>query len=83
MQLIQKVMIELGEPFNSSKDKRKTRVSFSSINVYLKTQLALMAGSLADFLVTILLVQVFNCWYLAGNAAGNVTGAIFQFILSP
>ncbi len=49
---------------------------------FIKTQAALTAGSLADFLVTILLVQIFNCWYIAGNAAGNITGAIAQFILS-
>ena len=35
-----------------------------------------------DFLVTFLLADVFNCWYVAANAAGNITGAIAQFILS-
>ncbi len=52
------------------------------MNTFIKAQAALIAGSLADFLVTILLVQVFNCWYITGNVAGNVTGAIAQFILS-
>ena len=41
-----------------------------------------MAGSLADFLVTLFLVQVCQCWYVTGNAAGNITGATAQFILS-
>lgn len=52
------------------------------MNTFIKAQAALIAGSLADFLVIILLVQVFNCWYITGNVAGNVTGAIAQFILS-
>jgi len=50
--------------------------------IFIKAQAALMAGSLADFLVTIFLVQVFQCWYVTGNAAGNITGATAQFILS-
>ena len=49
---------------------------------FIKAQAALMAGSLADFLVTIFLVQVFQCWYVTGNAAGNITGATAQFIIS-
>ncbi len=52
------------------------------MNTFIKAQAVLIAGSLADFLVTILLVQVFQCWYITGNAAGNITGAIAQFILS-
>lgn len=52
------------------------------MNTFIKAQTALIGGSLGDFLVTILLVQVFNCWYITGNVAGNVAGAIAQFILS-
>lgn len=48
------------------------------MNTFIKAQAALIGGSLGDFLVTILLVQVFNCWYITGNVAG----AIAQFILS-
>lgn len=51
-------------------------------NLFIKTQAALILGSLADFGVTFLIVDVFSCWYIAGNAAGNITGAIAQFILS-
>jgi putative flippase GtrA len=51
------------------------------MNTFIKAQAALIAGSLADFGLTILLVQVFQCWYVAGNAAGNITGAVAQFIL--
>jgi putative flippase GtrA len=48
---------------------------------FLKTQAASIIGSIADFLVTIVLVELFHCWYLAGNLAGNVCGATTQFIL--
>ena len=52
------------------------------MQTFIKTQAALIAGSLADFLLTILLVEYFHCWYVVGNAAGNIAGAIAQFILS-
>lgn len=50
--------------------------------IFIKAQATLIVGSLADFMVTILLVQVFQCWYVTGNAIGNITGAAAQFILS-
>jgi putative flippase GtrA len=53
-----------------------------SYKLFIKTQAALVLGSFADFLMTFLLVDIFNCWYIAGNAAGNITGAVAQFILS-
>jgi putative flippase GtrA len=49
---------------------------------FIKAQAVLIVGSLADFLTTILLVEVFHCWYVEGNATGNIAGAIAQFILS-
>jgi putative flippase GtrA len=52
------------------------------MQTFVKAQAALIAGSLADFLVTIFFVQVLQCWYVTGNVAGNVTGAVAQFILS-
>lgn len=52
------------------------------MSLFLKTQAALIMGSLADFGITILLVQTFDCWYVVGNAAGNISGAIAQFLLS-
>jgi putative flippase GtrA len=52
------------------------------MNTFIKAQAALIAGSLADFGMTILLVQLFQCWYVRGNAAGNILGAVVQFILS-
>jgi putative flippase GtrA len=48
---------------------------------FLKTQAASIIGSIADFLVTIVLVELFHCWYIAGNLAGNICGATMQFLL--
>jgi putative flippase GtrA len=47
---------------------------------FLKTQLASIVGSIVDFFITILLVEVFHRWYIAGNLAGNICGACTQFI---
>ncbi len=52
-----------------------------AILTFLKTQAASIVGSLADFLVTIVLVEVFHAWYVAGNFAGNICGAVTQFLL--
>lgn len=48
---------------------------------FLKTQAASIIGSIVDFLITILLVELFHCWYLAGNLVGNICGATTQFLL--
>ena len=52
------------------------------MKTFVKTQLVLIIGSIADFLLTFLLVDIFNCWYLLGNAIGNINGGLVQFILS-
>ena len=49
--------------------------------VFLKAQAAAILGSLVDFLITIVLVEVFHAWYVAGNLAGNIAGATMQFFL--
>jgi putative flippase GtrA len=72
---------ELNEQYLSIGHGKRIK-SCSPLTTYIKTQAALIAGSLADFLVTILLVELFTCWYVTGNAAGNVIGATSQFILS-
>jgi putative flippase GtrA len=48
---------------------------------FIKVQAASILGSLSDYLVTILLVEVFHCWYLPANLAGNICGGSLQFIL--
>ena len=50
--------------------------------VFLRTQVALIIGSLADFGLTILLVDFFHAPSISGSLAGNIAGAIFQFTLS-
>jgi putative flippase GtrA len=49
---------------------------------YVKAQAALIIGSLADFSVTLFLVEIIHSPYLVGNLAGNICGAIAQFLLS-
>jgi putative flippase GtrA len=49
---------------------------------FIKTQIALILGSFGDFLTTILLVEVFHCWFVSATITGNIVGAIAQFILS-
>jgi putative flippase GtrA len=48
---------------------------------FVKVQAASVLGSLADYLMTILLVEVFSSWYLPANLAGNICGGSMQFIL--
>ena|ERR1700733_12583708 len=51
------------------------------MSVFFRIQAASIAGSLADYLVTILLVEAINCWYLFANGFGNITGITMQFLL--
>jgi putative flippase GtrA len=48
---------------------------------FLKVQAASIAGSIVDYLVTIVLVSGFHCWYLGASSAGNIFGAATLFIL--
>jgi dipeptide/tripeptide permease len=48
---------------------------------YLKAQTASIAGSLADYLLTIFLVTFFHWWYVLANAAGNILGSVILFLL--
>jgi len=52
------------------------------MRTYIKAQAASIVGSIADFVVSLLLVHVFHCWYILANITGNVCGAVVQFILS-
>jgi putative flippase GtrA len=52
------------------------------MHTFIKAQSVLIAGSAADFLVIVLMVLLFSCWYVTASAAGNIAGAIAQFILS-
>ncbi|HCL83171.1 MAG TPA: GtrA family protein [Chitinophagaceae bacterium] len=48
---------------------------------FIKTQAASILGSGADYLTTIILVEIFHWGYLPANAAGNICGGTAQFIL--
>jgi putative flippase GtrA len=48
---------------------------------FLKAQAASAAGTAADFLVTIICVEVFHSWYLLGTVLGNVAGGVTNFYL--
>jgi putative flippase GtrA len=49
---------------------------------FIKVQAASIIGSLADYLTTIVLVELFGCWYVLANLTGNIAGGILQFVLS-
>jgi putative flippase GtrA len=49
---------------------------------FIKVQAASIVGSMADYLVTILLVTIFDFWYMFANVTGNITGGTLQFILN-
>ncbi len=48
---------------------------------FLKVQAASIAGSLVDYLVTIVLVSGLQCWYVGASIAGNIFGAATLFVL--
>jgi putative flippase GtrA len=48
---------------------------------FVKVQAVSVLGSLTDYLITILLVEGFSCWYLPANLAGNICGGSLQFVL--
>jgi putative flippase GtrA len=47
----------------------------------LKAQAASAAGTAADFLVTIVCVEIFHSWYLLATVLGNTAGGITNFYL--
>jgi len=48
---------------------------------FLKAQASSLISSAADFLLTILLKEVFMVWYLAASIAGTIFGGITNFLL--
>ena len=48
---------------------------------FIKAQADSLTATLVDFIVTILLVEGFHCWYVVGTAAGTVSGGITHFSL--
>lgn len=48
---------------------------------FLKAQAASLVASAVDFLVTIIAVEFFGCWYLAATIIGTVSGGVTHFTL--
>lgn len=48
---------------------------------FLKAQTASIVASVVDFLVTIVAVELFGFWYLAGAVTGTISGGITHFSL--
>ena len=48
---------------------------------FFKAQAASLTATLVDFLVTIVLVEVFHCWYVIGSAVGTFSGGVTHFSL--
>jgi len=46
---------------------------------FAKAQLASFAASLIDYVITILSVEFFGFWYVAGSSAGTVIGGVTNF----
>ena len=51
-------------------------------NEFIKLQVAAITGSLLDYLVTILGVEIFHLWYLGCTIGGNIAGGALQFMLN-
>ncbi len=48
---------------------------------FIKAQAASLAATIVDFSVTIILVEVFRCWYLAASVIGTISGGVTNFML--
>lgn len=48
---------------------------------FIKAQAASLAATIVDFAVTIILVEVFHCWYLAASVIGTISGGVANFVL--
>jgi putative flippase GtrA len=48
---------------------------------FLKAQASSLAATAFDYLTTIVLVDVFGWWYLAGSITGTIAGGVLNFML--
>jgi len=56
-------------------------LSKSLIISFLRYQVAAIIATVVDFLVLILLTEIFNVWYVESTAIGALCGAITNFII--
>ncbi len=59
--------------------KEKTRPG--TILSFIRSQLAAFLATVADFLIVILLTEVFGIWYVISNAIGAFVGTVVSFLL--
>lgn len=48
---------------------------------FLKAQVASLIGTIVDFFITLVSVELFGIWYVAGTFFGNLSGGITNFML--
>ncbi len=48
---------------------------------FIKAQAASLAATIVDFSTTLILVELFHCWYLTGSVTGTVAGGVTNFMM--
>ena len=51
------------------------------MHTFAKAQIASFIASMADYLITIICVELFAFWYVAGSSTGTIIGGITNFSL--
>lgn len=49
---------------------------------FIKAQAASLTATVVDFVITILLKEVFHCWYLVASVLGTVSGGVVNFMMN-
>jgi len=49
---------------------------------FIKAQAASLTATIVDFAVTVLLKEVFHCWYLLASILGTVSGGVVNFSMN-
>jgi putative flippase GtrA len=49
---------------------------------FIKAQAASLTATIVDFAVTVLLKEVFHCWYLLASVLGTVSGGVVNFMMN-
>jgi putative flippase GtrA len=49
---------------------------------FIKAQAASFTATVVDFTITVLLKEVFHCWYLVASIIGTVSGGVVNFLIN-
>jgi putative flippase GtrA len=49
---------------------------------FIKAQAASLTATIVDFSVTVLLKEVFHCWYLLASILGTISGGVVNFSMN-